>query len=280
MSLTQALADRVRQQGYEVQVRGEEIFMRCPFHDERNPSFSVHAIRGGKCFSCDRRFPNADIFLRELSRVTGVDYDPLFSDGDISGLSFSVEPESPPEPLDISALRYYTKDVERFLRDWGVGEITVDERRLCVDPVTDAECFPIIDRFDQYWGCVERHKGEERSRYHYPPRIRKGTLLLGENLAGDEVWVVEGVRDLCHVEYNFGVRAVALGTAIPTKDQLRLLKRFDHVVICLDNDRAGVQGAERILKELHPVNLSIVSYTGKDPVEMDGEYEIRPLVGR
>lgn len=279
MSQTDYLADKIRNQGFSVQVRGNEIFCVCPFHDESNPSFSVNFDKGAHCFACGYKAKSIDRFLRDLSHVTGMEYEPIFSEGDLSGISLEIE-EKEVDPLDISALKYYTRDDQRFIDNWHVDVRTIEERRLLVDPIKDAECFPIIDRMGNFWGCVERTKGKTRSKYHYPPKIEKSSILLGENLAEEEVWVVEGIRDLCYVESNFGVRAVALGTAIASAEQIDLLKRFDHVYVCLDNDRAGFLGAKKIISEIHPFNLSIIGYNGKDPVEMDGEYEIRPMISK
>lgn len=280
MAHTDMLADKLRDGGFSVQIRGDEVFSVCPFHDDRNPSFSVNFYKGAFCFSCGYKARSIDKFLKDFSKRTGVEYEPLFSEGDLSGIVLHIEEKKPEAPLDISALRYYTQDVERFRREWFVSEKTIEERRLLIDPAKDAECFPIVDRMGNFWGCVERTTPSEssRSKYHLPPKIEKSLMLLGEDLAEEEVWVVEGVRDLCYVESNFGIRAVALGTAIPSDEQVDLLKRFEHVYICLDNDKAGVLGAKKIISEIHPSNLSVIGYNGKDPVEMDGDYEIHPMI--
>lgn len=65
-----AIADIARDAGLDLRPSGQGRFVaRCPFHDDRNPSFSIYTSRDGKeryhCFGCGARGDAID-FLRAM----------------------------------------------------------------------------------------------------------------------------------------------------------------------------------------------------------------------
>jgi len=270
---SESIADRLRDLGCEkIKIIGQDVMCCCPFHPEREPSFGVHPTKGANCFACLVRFKTADQMFEALYQKMGLEYDPIEKDLGPGDFDFFIPEEAPPKPLNPKVVQFYRKDPEHFIEHWGVTREVAERRGLCIDPTSEAECFPIFDRLGQYWGMVERFEGRAWNKYNYPPNYPRRKIMFGENesLEHPEVWVVEGVRDLCAIESKVeGSRAVALGTAKATKEQIHLLKQVDYVNLALDNDKAGREGRDSLLAQLALTKVSVVRYTGKDPVTAD-----------
>lgn len=261
------LLETVRALGAEgVSLVGEEVRMRCPSpeHDDRDPSFYLNPEKGGYCFGCGLSFRSLGDFIAYMG-------------GGISDVMPDLPPldeeERGPSPLHPGMLEDYARDEGHFIEHWKVLPEVIERRRLLIDPENGSECFPIFDRFGRFWGMVERRIGKKRSLYRYPKGYPKGEMLLGEDAVIEgcrplvrRVFVVEGIRDLCRVESLLpGERAVALGGAIPSEGQLKILSLFDEVVLALDNDSAGREGALRLLRSLPPSSVRFAVFEGKDP---------------
>lgn len=270
------IVDKLREIGVErVTIKGQNVMCVCPFHPDRNPSFGIHPERGGNCFACNTKFPTADIALEEIAKKKGADYVPIYREIPID-YNFLPKEEIEPEPLNPNVLKFYKEDDEYFIKNWKVSKEVVHRRRLVRDPYSEAECFPIFDSESNYWGVVERHGATDtkRSYYHYPPGYPRRNILLGEDQTGEEVWIVEGVRDLCAIETKVGVSAVALGGAKASDEQIRKIRKFDKVVLALDNDRAGRQCRDYLLDRLAISKVNVAKYNGKDPMEAT-DFELR-----
>lgn len=278
----QTLRDILEEMGVEqLSTQGNEVRASCPFpsHEDSTPSFFANPENGSFCFSCGKKHHTIQALLDELAQITGVGYfDPVsWIDADTL-FDFSPPVEEMAHPMQKTTLRHYIADTEYFLKDWGVSEV-VERRQLRLDPYTGHEVFPILDEKEILWGFVERFQGPKRSIYRYPAHWPKKNYLLGENdTRRDEVWVVEGVRDLCHIESKVpGARAVALGGWTMSREQIRKLHRFRRIVLCLDNDDAGRKGTREARRRLPLSGLYIANYRGKDPAEAKG-FEVHHAV--
>ncbi|MCK5018282.1 MAG: DNA primase [Candidatus Peribacteraceae bacterium] len=139
--------------------------------------------------------------------------------------------------------------------------------------------FPIHDHQGKIVGFGGRTLGDDDAKYinsSEGPLYRKSAVLYGYHYAKDamreskKVIMVEGYFDVlaCHKVGINNVVAVS-GTAL-TQEHVRLLKRtVETVVLCLDQDRAGKDAAERAFMLCSPENLHIhsVSLPYKDPDE-------------
>lgn len=120
--------------------------------------------------------------------------------------------------------------------------------------------FPIVTTAGDTLGFGGRVVGEGEPKYLNTPEtpvFHKGKILYGLDVTAryirslDEAVIVEGYMDAVSL-YGAGITNVAaiLGTAF-TSDHGRLLRRMTpNVVMLLDGDRAGIQGAERSLAAL------------------------------
>lgn len=256
-----------------VYVHGEEVYCRCPSpeHEDNNPSFSANVERGAHCFSCGYSFKTVDKFLSTLAKEKGVPFQSLEPDPTSLRARFTriMEVKKEPEPLSDGIIRFYKKDPEYFIREWNATEEIAERRSLLIDPDDEAECFPIRDRRQRLWGFVRRWEGKKRSIYRYPPSLEKGNFLLGEDYPARadvrDIWLVEGVRDLCRLESVTDHVGVALGGSSTSDVQLEKLKRYDTVTLCLDDDEAGWDETKYLLEVLPTDSLYVAEYDGSDP---------------
>ena len=137
--------------------------------------------------------------------------------------------------------------------------------------------FPISDGNGQIIGFGGRTLGDDDAKYinsGETPLYNKSVALYGLHLAKDaireskKVILVEGYFDVlaCH---RIGIRnTVAVSGTALTEQHVKILKRHaETVVLCLDQDRAGQQAAERAFLLCAEAELPVhaVTLEEKDP---------------
>lgn len=138
--------------------------------------------------------------------------------------------------------------------------------------------FPILSTSGDVLGFGGRILGEGEPKYLNSPEtpvFHKGRVLYGLDVTAryirsqDEAIIVEGYMDAVAL-YGAGLKNVAaiLGTAF-TADHGKLIRRMTpNVVMLLDGDRAGIQGAERSLPALLAADIrprGVILPEGMDP---------------
>ena len=138
--------------------------------------------------------------------------------------------------------------------------------------------FPIVSTSGDVLGFGGRILGEGEPKYLNSPEtpvFHKGRVLYGLDVTAryirsqDEAIIVEGYMDAVAL-YSAGLKNVAaiLGTAF-TSDQGKQIRRMTpNVVMLLDGDRAGIQGAERSLPALLAADIrprGLILPEGMDP---------------
>jgi DNA primase len=139
--------------------------------------------------------------------------------------------------------------------------------------------FPIYDGGGKMVGFGGRTLGEDDAKYinsGETPIYNKSNILYGLNLAKEAIRkskaiiLVEGYFDVlaCH---RIGIQHVVAvsGTAL-TEQHVKMIKRYaEKVILCLDQDRAGEQAAERAfyLCSEQGIPVHAVALADKDPDE-------------
>jgi DNA primase len=262
-------------------IKGSEIRSCCPLHEGENvTSFSVSENGKSFCFACEKGFHSFDGLIKHLSEKAGVPFESFEMSVDHLFDFLEDSHEMPVEPMVKAGIDRFKVDYDHFVREWGISREVAERHRLRINPQNGHECYPIVDHRGDFWGFVERYKGPNRkgpnrSIYRYPKNIKKGKILLGEGEIEEEgyrgnVWVVEGIRDLCAIETKIeGSRALALGGARLSDDQARYLGRFDRVICATDNDDAGIRVLMQFEKKIPPSRLMFAQYGGKDPASKE-----------
>lgn len=163
--------------------------------------------------------------------------------------------------------------VQREIREERVG-----------DRFRNRVMFPIADSQGRIVGFGGRAFGEDIVKYMNSPDgmlYRKSSVLYGFHAAKEamraegHVVIVEGYFDLLACRrVGMGNVAASCGTAL-TEEHARLLRRWtDCVTLCLDQDRAGRDAAERAFCLLAREGLCVraVVLPEKDPADMALEH--------
>lgn len=150
--------------------------------------------------------------------------------------------------------------------------------------------FPIVSTSGDVLGFGGRVLGDEEPKYLNSPEtpvFHKGRVLYGLDVTAryirsqDEAVIVEGYMDAVAL-YGAGIKNVAaiLGTAF-TPDHGKLIRRMTpNVLMLLDGDRAGIQGAERSLPSLLAADIrprGLILPDGKDPDDFIREHGVEAL---
>lgn len=143
--------------------------------------------------------------------------------------------------------------------------------------------FPIHDARGQIIGFGGRTMGDDQAKYlngSDSVLYRKSSVLYGLHQAQaaireqKNVILVEGYFDVLACHRAGALHAVATcGTAL-TEEHVRLLKRsVDRVTLCLDQDRAGREAAERafILCSREGLHADAIVLSQKDPADVAKE---------
>ena len=150
--------------------------------------------------------------------------------------------------------------------------------------------FPILSTSGDVLGFGGRVMGEGEPKYLNSPEtpvFHKGRVLYGLDVTArfirsqDEAIIVEGYMDAVAL-YGAGLKNVAaiLGTAF-TPDHGKLIRRMTpNVVMLLDGDKAGIQGAERSLPALLAADIrprGVILPEGMDPDDFIREKGVEAL---
>ena len=153
--------------------------------------------------------------------------------------------------------------------------------------------FPILAASGDVLGFGGRVLANEEPKYLNSPEtpvFHKGRVLYGLDVTAryirsqDEAVIVEGYMDAVAL-YGAGIKNVAaiLGTAF-TPDHGRVIRRMTpNVLMLLDGDRAGIQGAERSLPALLAAEIrprGLILPEGQDPDDFLKEHGVEALRGQ
>src|SRR6266581_2618700 len=284
-------ADMVSVVSARTQLRkaGSRYAGRCPFHEERTPSFSVNAVdKLYYCFGCGAK-GDLITFVRETEQLDFAGAIEWLADR--FNVQIEYEETSPQqdarrrrrerllELLDAAATFY-----ERYLWDSQAGS-------LARDYLAGRLLFPLADARGRVLGFQARRLREDdplRAKYVNSPEgelFRKGDLLYGLDRARaavakqERAVVVEGNPDVLALRQT-GIEPVvaSMGTAL-TERQLKELSRLTkRVWLCFDGDAAGeaatLRGME--LAATQGLDVHVVALpAGFDPADLAEGFEQR-----
>jgi len=265
----------------DYKITGDEAVACCPSHDDRHPSWSVNLRNGAHhCFACGFKgslaslvafvlrynYQEAVLWLsarlgwwkatqwwEENERNTN--YAPGYMRLDESELALFTFP--PPEALN--SRRITAESAAKYDVMW--------------NPQRGSWILPIRDPYNNdLWGWQEKN---DRLFRNFPHGVRKSQTLFGAGtfVHGSTVLLVESPIDCVRLD-AIGYSGGLSGFGVSTSDrQLAIVQRVsEHLVLCLDNDSAGLSETARICREFRGVkSIDVFSYglsEGKDPGEL------------
>ena len=291
----------------EIQNLGEEVRCCCPIHESNNnTSFSwkydeqlwccfVEGI-GGDIFNFIAYMEELDIDRHFLDVVTKT---AQVLELDITGLSLENPSNSYKKEIQ-EWLRYILKKQEVFnlefdiktlgdrypvkeyrgiggdlLRAYGVGYLKTYHRYI----------FPIEDVEGKIVGASLRAYGDEKPKWlHRPKSMKTGHLLYNLKHCIDKgyrsIYITEGMIDTLKL-ISLGIDNVVctFGARVTDNQMLLLIKYFDEVILCFDNDFAGKEATIKAIDKLRKViNVKVMIVEGiKDVGEVETIEQFKEL---
>lgn len=279
---------------------GDDILTQCPFHgsgNEQHPSFGICHNKAnphyGKyhCFACDARGTIISLVNHISGKNPGDNYgiDFIQSVSDISYIdragNITLAPRVPikPETITEVELMSYRSTSVPYLTD--TRRIKPEIQRVFdtgYDPVTNSVTFPVKLQDGSVPFVVRRSIAQKW--YNYPAGVDKpvyGVFEFSKIVPATspfyrKVVLVESIINALTF-WGYGIPAWALlGTGSQTQiDFLNStgIREFD---LCLDGDKAGMEGAAKLKSKLKARTPIIPMLPGKDVNDLD-EYVMRIL---
>lgn len=270
---------------------GDNIMVSCPIHkdgQEKKPSCGIHKQSGVvHCFTCGYSVTMSEM----ISNVFG------YNDYGVFGKSwlkknFTEVAVEERKDIDIDLSRkelkreYYSYvpesvlDQYRYIHPYmykrGLNDDTIITYDIGYDKETDCITFPVRDR---YGNCLFVARRSVHEKYfNYPVGQQKPLYGIYEmENSTSSVFVCESIFNALSL-HQIGYEALALnGTG--SKDQIELLRRLPvrSIVLCLDNDDAGIKGMSKIANAIRNDKLLYtVTYKDKRDINdllLDNELE-------
>ncbi len=249
----------------------------CPFHQEKNPSFSVKESDGiFKCFACGVSGDSIDFVAKlkdiepidaakEIANYYGID-DTLSKENKQVAHKVTTAPNITQKPNKATkqAIKVYLehciKDIDKtdFFQKRGLTKDTID--KFCLGYDTNKRCvvIPYSSKLEYY-----QTRSIDSKEFRKPPSEEAGAepLYAEENLRtkkNELVFIVESPMCAMSIMQETKEKAVAICGATNHKKLIDAIKRIKPdgiLVLSLDNDEAGKNATDKILEELRKNKL-------------------------
>jgi len=183
--------------------------------------------------------------------------------------------------------RVNLEPVREYLKLRGLKPELADEFKMGYDEGRRRLLIPCYDWAGRLVGIIGRltvNQSDGSPKYLYSKGFELSQYLFGENIIyrfiqqgrlPSSLVLVEGVFDHLNL-YQYGVPALALmGSNLSSMQRQKLSQMASHIILMLDNDKAGIEAANRIYQQLHwRVRTSIYSLANmkvNDPAELTAE---------
>ena len=270
---------------------GGKLLIRCPFHKEKTPSFSIDETKNlFHCFGCK---VSGDC-IRFVELIEKTDF--LSASKLIAGM-YRIEIDTIEKVNKLIELVYWcqdnlkkNKEIMEYLTARGLNNKTIDKFQIGWLPHRDkakefCEAKALNQTELQKYGLDKLYLFENRiifpiwqdgvvvglggraldskNRAKYinssdSPYFKKKTILYGFNHlnhSNQSIYLMEGYLDVC-IAWQSGYRAVScLGTAV-SEEQLKLMwGRTEEIIVAMDADIAGHKASAKLAKEhLHLIS--------------------------
>lgn len=263
--------------------RGAEVNGLCPMHKKRtgkedhSPSWWVNSESGVHiCFSCGYK---GNIYTL-VADVKGIDYheakeyvndkeempiDALMKR--IKELPEYVTAVEEPIAMSEARLAVYTTPPAIELKKRFLTEESANKCGVLWDEKNQAWILPIRDPNDfSLWGWQE--KGA-RGRFfrNQPQGVKKSKTVFNVNVLKDTepLIVVESPLDSVRL-VGLGLNSISTFGAIPSVEQVKIMRRAPRVIAAFDNDDAGKKASEELRTQArkYGIDLLYFNYSGID----------------
>lgn len=255
----------------DAKVSGGDIYVLCPYHDDRSPgSFAISLETGlNYCFACG----NGGSFHRYLMASQGMSRTAARR-WCLSRLIATTMPERPAGTrIEISeaSLALFTEPPPEALAGKSVTAEACRALGILWDPAKGDWIFPVRDPWTgRLYGWQAKHGRFMSNRPKEMP-VKSCLFGIGQVQPRARVVLVESPIDTA-VMLDAGYTAVSSYGSVVTDAQLGVItERAGSLVLALDDDKAGWKATDDIWRKRRTIPVSIFNYdgTGNDPGEMD-----------
>jgi DNA primase len=267
--------------GLVFKVRGNEASALCPFHSESSPSWGINLDTGlYYCFSCHAS-GNFQMLVRHLKSMTPEQsFAWVVAQGPRLGPRTErkkiKKSDDTRDEMNEAKLALTVRPPRWALRARGLDASSAAEFGVRWNPDNQSWICPVRDpKTGKLWGWQEK---SERGRYfrNFPEDVRKSRTLFGlDCFEGSAARLVESPLDAVRLR-TVGLSGAlsSYGSGVSARQLVLLAGVADRVVLCLDDDGAGIARTEHIIKTFRALPVSVFRYRdgdGKDPGDMTGE---------
>lgn len=270
------LAERL---GFELDYQDGELSCRCPFHNDRSPSFSLNLENG---LWCCYRGCGGGRFVDLVMRLKGLNY--------FQAREWIIRENQPPNPEDFQNLLlkklqptsqdnssevYYQSLIATSLPQYwfkrGLTWQTADRWGVKYDTERQRIVIPVRDSYGKWIGYVARNLNPMMPKYINSPGLKSSAILFGWHLThNDPAILVEGPLDAIWLDQNLISGACALMGSNLSVEQVHILQvaQVHDLILALDDDEAGhraLEGYEDDNGRLHYGHLTKLFTSGWSP---------------
>lgn len=258
----------------------------CPFHKDSSPSFAINEEGAYICYSTQCGETGGLFGL--LTKVGGYTHQEAFQlvknlprRGDLAKVGLLPPFEERhrrrlPKALEESSVKVYSGITPRYMFDRGFSPLTLAAFDVGYDIEQRQVVIPIRDDNGRLMGFVRRSVDVNAPRRYFvdvPRHGRRGVLFNIHRVAGREAVLVEGALD-CMWCVQKGIRntVALLGSYLSMEQEILLRRRFDKIVLMLDNDPAGYASTEKLISRLRWATVVVAAPfpKGKDAQDNTG----------
>ena len=240
--------------GIDVPIANSEFNIACPFHADNSPSLSINIEKGVWICHVGCGQGSLKLFLKEYlkfswdevtqylqKRYATFDID-IFEVPSLEDSPEEVQPlEFPFKPGFVPPWIFDRGFSKKTLRKW---ECTMDDEGTLIIPVKNKD--------DRLLGWISRRL-YLTPKYLYSKGFKKSRTLFGINFLRktDFLCITEGSLDAMWLDqHNYSSVALLGANLSKIQEELLIDAPIKELVLCLDNDTAGMQAAETMLTRL------------------------------
>ncbi|ADQ41034.1 DnaB domain protein helicase domain protein [Caldicellulosiruptor acetigenus I77R1B] len=245
-----------------LQKEGNSYKAICPFHADKNPSFSIKpSEQFFHCFGCGvsgdvitfaMKYHNVDFkeAVKMLAEEIGLSIDDKQAENNTQDKKLSLDQIV----AYVEMCSQYAK-LTNYFADRGISPDIIKKYKLGYDVENNTVILPIVQE-GQIVSYVRRNLDENKTRYEFP----KGHKAIPFNLdilkddLQTNVFITEGIFDALTIEAAIGQPAIALNGCENQKEFLQVLNQIKpkgkKFYILFDNDEAGCKAAKQLFDKM------------------------------
>lgn len=258
---------------------GKDLKLKCFFHEDKNPSFSISKEEGlWHCFSC-KRSGNIYTLIYELTGAHGIEAISMVKEIEKSESEEDrikaqlVDAITPKEisNVDVITPQYIPIQTHPYLINRGFTELEIMEwymGQVVESPYVGWIIIPIY-QYGKLQNYFMRSTMANRKLYG---KYSIKHVLAGLDSAGNKdepLYIVEGIFDMIFLR-RVGVQVIASLTNRLYEPHLDILRQYKHIVLIPDNDAPGwelVDNASVLIYDVPRLGVSTIPNGKKDTAE-------------